>query len=120
VQQLLWLETLLKLACGASLLLAPITVIKILGLPSSPAGFWPRLVGALLIGIGAAAFLEGASPGSRGLGLAGLVILNLTGAAVIALGALFGGGSPTRRGAFLLWGLVVLLFALALVEIAYA
>lgn len=120
MQQLLWLETLLKLAGGIVLLLAPLTVIKILGLPPSPGGFWPRLVGALLIGLAAAIFIEGAWAGSRGLGLAGLVILNLIGAAIVALAALFGGGSPTRRGAFVLWGLVVLLLALALVEIAEA
>lgn len=120
MHQLLWLETLLKLAGGIVLLLAPLTIIKILGLPPSPGGFWPRIVGALLIGLAAATFIEGAWTGSRGLGLAGLVILNVIGAAIVALAALFGDGSPTRRGAFVLWGLVALLLALALVEIAHA
>jgi hypothetical protein len=120
VHQLLWLEIILKLAAGAALVLFPLATIKVLGLAPSPTGFWPRVVGALLIGIAAALFIEGAWAGSRGLGLAGLVIINLLAAAVVALAALFGGGAPTRRGTFVLWALVVLLFVLALFEIAHA
>ena len=120
MQQLLWLETLLKLAGGGILLLAPRAVIRALGLPPATSGFWPRIVGTLLIGIGAAAYIEGAWPGSRGLGLAGLVAINLAGAAVIAAAALLGRGAPTRRGSFALWVLVALLLALSLLEIAQA
>ncbi|WP_295558843.1 ABC transporter permease [uncultured Hyphomicrobium sp.] len=120
MDQLLWLETLLKLVSGFALAVAPLTTLRILGLPSSASGFWPRLLGAVLIGIGGATFIEGAWEGSRGLGLAGLIIINLTAAAAVALSASFGGGAMTRRGTFALWSLVVLLFVLALVEIAHA
>lgn len=120
MHQLLWLETLLKLAGGLVLLAAPLTTIKVLGLPPSATGFWPRVLGVVLVGLAAATFVEGALPGSRGLGLAGLVVINLTSAALIAVSALFGGGAPTRRGAAVLSLLVVLLLALALVEIAHA
>ena len=120
VHQLLWLETLLKLAAGAALVLVPLTTIRVLGLPASATGFWPRLLGVLLIGVAAAAYIEGAWAGSRGLGLAGLVIINILGAAMLALLAMFGGGAQTRRGAVSLWTLVVLLLLLALLEIAHA
>lgn len=120
MHQLLWLETLLKLAGGSALLLAPLTTIKLLGLPPSASGFWPRVLGVVLVGLAAATFVEGAWPGSRGLGLAGLVVINVTSAALIALLALFDGGAPTRRGSTVLSLLVVLLLALALVEIAHA
>ncbi|MCC7252163.1 ABC transporter permease [Hyphomicrobium sp.] len=120
MQQLLWLETLLKLAGGAALVLAPLATIKILGLPASASGFWPRLLGAVLIGIAGATFIEGAWEGSRGLGIAGLIMINLLSAAVVALVALFGVGAQTRRGAAALWVLVVLLLVLVLVEIAHA
>lgn len=119
MQQLLWLETLLKLAGGAVLVLFPLTTIKLLGLPPAATAFWPRLLGAVLIGISAATFIEGAWEGSRGLGMAGLVVVNLLGAAVIALAAMFGGGAQTRRGTAALWALVVLLLLLALIEIAH-
>jgi hypothetical protein len=119
VQQLLWLESLLKLAGGALLVLAPLTTIKVLGLPPSANGFWPRILGVALLGIGTAIFVEGAWGGSRGLGITGLIVINITSAAIIALMAMFGGGAPTRRGSLALWGLVVVLFVLVLFEIAH-
>lgn len=119
MHQLLWLETLLKLAGGLALLAAPLATLRLFGLPPAASRFWPQLLGTLLIGLAAAAFIEGAWPGSRGLGLAGLVIINVLAAAVAALGALFG-AAPTRRGCLALWALAVLLFLLALVEIAHA
>lgn len=118
MQQLLWIETLLKLAGGLLLLIAPLTTIRVLGLPPSASGFWPRLLGGVLIGIGAATFIEGAW-GSRGLGLAGLIVINILSAALVAAMALLG-GAGTRRGSFALWSLVVLLIVLVLFEIAHA
>lgn len=120
MHQLLWIETLLKLAGGALLVLAPLTTLKVLGLPPSATGFWPRVLGTVLIGIGAATFIEGAWEGSRGLGLAGLIVINIASAAVIAVIALFGGGASTRRGTLALWSLVVVLLVLVLLEIAHA
>ncbi len=120
MHQLLWLETLLKLASGALLLLMPLTTIKILGLPASASGFWPRVLGAVLVGIAGATFIEGAWDGSKGIGLAGLIIVNLVSAAVIAIAALFGIDGAKPRGSFALWCLVALLFTLSLIEIAQA
>lgn len=120
MHQLLWLEALLKAVGGAALLLAPLTTIRIFGLPPSASGFWPRMLGIVLIGIGGATFIEGAWGGSRGLGLAGLIVINLAAATAIALMGLFGGGASTRRGSFALWFLVVLLLLLVLFEIAHA
>jgi hypothetical protein len=120
VQQLLWLETLLKLAGGALLVLAPLTTIKVLGLPPSASAFWPRILGVALLGMAAAIFVEGTWGSSRGLGVRGVIVINITSAAIIALMAMFGSGAPTRRGSLALWGLVVLLFVLVLFEIAHA
>jgi hypothetical protein len=119
LQQLLWLETLLKLAAGSALLVVPLTTISILGLPPA-ASFWPRLVGVALIGIAGALYIEGAWDGSRGLGLAGLIVINVLSAAALATAAFFGAGSLPRRGALALWMAAVLLFVLALFEIAHA
>jgi hypothetical protein len=80
VQQLLWLETLLKFVPGLLLALAPLTTLRVLGLPRPETGFWPRLCGALLIGIAGALFLEGTSRG-HGLSLAGCIVINLCGGA---------------------------------------
>ncbi len=119
MHQLLWIETLLKLAGGAIHLIAPLTAIRLLGLPPAGSGFWPRLLGAVLIGIGGAAYIEGAWDGVRGLGLAGLIVINIASAAVLGAAAVLGGPSRTRRGTFVLWSLVVALIVLVLFEIAH-
>jgi len=119
VQQLLWIETLLKLAAGAALVIAPLTSIKLLGLPASANAFWPRLLGGVLLGLAAATFLEGASERGRGIGMAGLILINTAGAAVLAFSAAFGGSAPTLRGRLVQWSIVVVLFVLSLFEIAY-
>lgn len=120
MQQLLWIETVLKLAGGLVLLVAPRVAIAMLGLPPGAGAFWPRLLGGVLVGIAAALYIEGALPGSKGLGLAGVVMINLA-AATIAAGQLATRkASPSARGTIVLWLLVALLFLLSLVEIAYA
>ncbi len=63
MQQLLWLETLLKFSAGVLLAILPMMTVRLLGLPRPDSGFWPRVCGALLIGIAAALFLEGTSAG---------------------------------------------------------
>jgi hypothetical protein len=119
LQQLLWVETLLKLAGGLGLILFPVTVIRLLGLPAA-GGFWPRLLGAVLVGLSAATYIEGAWPGSRGLGLAGCIAINLAAAALVAAVAVLGTGADTRRGRAALWLLVGVLMLLVFFEIAEA
>jgi hypothetical protein len=119
LNQLLWLETVLKIGSGLAFVIAPVTLIRVLGLPPAGSGLWPRLLGAMLIGCGAAAYIEGAWPDSRGLGLAGLVLINFMMSGTLAATAMLGGSAQTRRGSFAIWAIVVFLFVLALVEIAH-
>lgn len=119
MHQLLWIETLLKVAGGVLLALAPLTTIKLLGLPTPATAFWPRILGGVLIGIGAAAYIEGAWDGARGLDVAGLIVINVSSAAILAITLIFGGGAQTRRGTAVLWSLIVLLVVLVLFEIAH-
>jgi hypothetical protein len=119
VLQLLWIETVLKLAGGLVLSLAPSVVIKALGLPPAGSLFWPRMLGALLLGLSAATFIEGAWPQVRALGLAGCIVINLIAAAMLSVLATLGAGAPTRRGTAILWALVVVLVILSLFEIAH-
>lgn len=119
MQQLLYLEFLLKLTGGAVLLLLPHTTARALGLPKPQHGLWQRLLGALLAGLAGAIYLEGRLPGSSGLGLAGLVVINLFGAAALLSSLILGLGAQTARGRFILGLMSLLLFILALVEIAY-
>lgn len=120
MQQLLLIETLLKLAAGAAVLLAQLETASVLGLPRPQTGFWPRLLGAVLAGLAAALFMETRLPGSRGLALAGAVAVNLIVAFTLMAEVLAGGGAATRRGKLALWIAIAGLVLLALVEIAYA
>ncbi len=117
MQQLLWIETLLKLAAGLVLVLAPLSTIKLLGLPRTETGFWPRLLGALLIGLAGALYVEGSSPGSQGLGLAGCVIVNFSAASMLGGMLALEAGPPSTRGRAVVWGIVVLLVLLGVLEI---
>lgn len=119
-QQLLWLETLLKLAGATTLLIMPLAAARILGLPAPQAGLWPRLLGAALLGMAGAAFLEGSIEGSSGLGLGGLALINLVTAATLVALLTFERASQTRRGRTFLWGMAAGHIALSLMEIAVA
>lgn len=118
--QLLWLETLLRFSAGLVLLIMPMTAARVLGLPLPQALLWPRLLGALLLGMAAATLLEGSVAGSTGLGLGGLVLINFVTAAMIVSLLVLQRGSQTRRGKVFLWALGVGLFTLGVVEIAVA
>lgn len=120
VQQLLLIEALVKLAAGVMLVLAPLATASVLGLPRPPSGFWPRLLGALLIGLAAALFIEMRLPGSKGLGLAGAIAVDIVLAFTLVAQMLAKAGAETRRGKLVMWLVTAALVVLALVEIAYA
>jgi hypothetical protein len=119
VDQLLWTEMLLKLSAGAVLLIAPAMTAALLGLPRPGGGFWPRLLGAILVGLGVASALQGVVATGHGLALGGSVAVNLAAAAFL-LSTLILKPPPARRGRALLWLLLALLFLLSLTEIAFA
>lgn len=120
MQQLLWIETLLKFAGGMVLVLTPLTAIKVLGLPRTDSGFWPRLLGSVLIGLAAATFLEGRFQGAtRGLGVAGCLLVNTASTALLVSQLVLGGAQQSQRGQAVLWLLVLTLVTLIVVEIAH-
>ena len=118
MQQLLTVEILLKLVSGLVLVLAPLSVIKLLGLPRTESGFWPRLLGAVLVGMAIALYLEGRQPGSHGIGLSGCVIVNFSAVSILGGSLALEAGPPSARGRAVVWTLVVLLVCLSVLEIA--
>jgi hypothetical protein len=119
VQQLLWVEMLSKLAAGLVLLIAPGTTAAVMGWPRPGSAFWPRLLGAILIGIGLASGLNGRAAGLRGLALGGSVSINLAAAAFLLV-AVLTHPPAARRGRLISWLIVATLFLLSLIEIALA
>ena len=118
-RDLLWLELLLKSVVGGLMLCFPRTVARIFGLPQVSETFWPRLLGATLLGLAVATLLERQLDVGRGLGLSGQVAINLT--VVLALVSLLivGKAGATRRGRIFVALLAVALSFLALVELAW-
>ena len=119
-QQLLWIETVLRLTAGLILLVLPLAAARIFGLPLPQATLWPRLIGGLMIGMAGAIFLEGSAVSSRGLGLGGLVIINLATAATLAALLSLERASQTKRGRLFLWALVASLVGFSLLELPFA
>lgn len=116
VSQLLWIEMLLKGTAGLALFLAPLTMARLLGLPSVQDSFWIRLLGALLVGLATAIFLQGTRYSSAGIGLGGLFAINLVSAAALTAMLLADTAASTRRGRLILWLLTTLLSILAFAE----
>jgi hypothetical protein len=57
-------------------------------------------------------------PGSHGLGLAGCIVINLLGAAVLASTLLVEAGPASARGRGLTWAVVLTLVLLSVLEFA--
>ncbi len=113
---LLLADALVNLVIGAILAVFPARLIGALGLPSSQATFYPRILGAVLIGVGIALLLNALPTGLSGLGLAGAIAVNLSAAAMLVLMLLTGLGKIPGRGKRLLWFLVVVLIGLSAFE----
>lgn len=117
MEQLLWLETLIKGATGTALLLSPKIIIRLFALPdSSSSSFWPRLTGALLVGLAAVIFMSGAKLIDDGVGLAGLAILNFCAATILVSAYWSPKPGAQRRGKSLLGFLALALYLLAIAE----
>ena len=119
VQALLLTDAAINLGLGLVLALTPVQLIGWLGLPEARPSFYARILGGVLFGIGLALLFETFAAGT-GLGLAGALAINLSGAAVLAACLLFQVLTIPTRGRVLLWVLVALLVVLSAVEWAVA
>lgn len=120
MQQILWFEVVLKAVAGLTLLLIPLTAIRLTGMQRPETGFWPRLLGAVVLGIAAAVFITLQYPSARGgLGPAGLIPINLAGAAAMIAPLIMGYAAPSRRGKLFVVVNAVTLLTLAFMEIAH-
>ena len=117
MEQLLWIETLVKGTIGLCLLLSPKLFIRLFALPETSAPFWPRLTGAVLAGLSVVIFMSGAKLIQDGIGLGGLAVLNVAAGAVLLGQYLAPTSVPQRRGRSLLGFLALLLVTLAILEI---
>jgi hypothetical protein len=125
---LLRLELVFLITFALLLLATPGTAIRIFGLPPAGSSFWPRLAGALLLGLAIAVIATdqgwltvstAKGPLATGIGLGAFVAINLTLAFVLMSMLVAGAPLPTRRGKVFLWSVALLSALLGFVEIAY-
>ncbi len=117
---LLRLELAVLVSIAFLFLAIPNTTIRILGLPTAGASFWPRLVGAAFLGMAVAAVATDQAWTKSGLGIGGFVAINLTFSFVLMSLLVVGPSIPTRRGKVILWILATFIATLGFVQIAYA
>lgn len=120
MQQLLWIEVILKAAAGVTLIILPLSAIRLVGMQRPETGFWPRLLGAVVLGIAAGVFMTLQFPDAKGgIGPAGLISINLAGAGAMIAPLIMGTAAPTRRGKAFILANAVALLSLAFLEIAH-
>lgn len=120
---LLTLEVLIHVGLASLLLIVPGLLTRALGWPPEATRFWPRLFGALLaaIALGMLTTLMGWTHDGAGvgIGLSGIIVINLTMAFTLFTMLFLGPHAPTRRGRIAVGVLAAIVLLLALVEIAY-
>ena len=114
---LLALDAAINAVLGLLLLLAPGPTIAVLGLPATNTYFYVSVLGAVLIGIAAALWIERARHRlGHGLGLSGAIAVNLFGATTVLAWLLFGDLDLPWRGLAVLWVVVLLVLGTATAE----
>ena len=112
---ILLIDAIINLVLGVLLIFYSDPVVVFLGVPTADSAFYPSILGAVLFGIGIALLVERRIGG--GLGLGGAVSINLFGGVVLGFWLLFGDLVLPFRGLVFLWGLVVVLVGVSLIEI---
>ena len=101
----------------------PQLAIRVIGWPPVATTFWPRLLGAVLLGLALAILptLAGWSKdgAAAGIGLAAEIVINLTVGFVLLSMLFLGPAQPTQRGAIFSAAFGCSLVLLALIEVAY-
>ena len=118
---LLILDGVINLILGIFLMLFPVGVIDLLGLPESFTHFYTSILGAVLFGVGIALIIEryGVTWDIRGLGLPGAIAINLCGGGILLVWLVFAPPAIPTRGKVVLWSVVVIVLAVEIAEISH-
>ena len=116
---LLRVDGAINLVLGVLLVAFPSGLVEAFGVPPSQGRFYPSLLGAVLIGVGIALFLEAnrLPGGIIGLGLGGAIAINLVAACALIYWNVWGDLELPTRGRVLLSVLSVGLVAISSFEL---
>ena len=118
-QRVLLIDSAINIALAFFLIIFPEKLVNLLGIPTAEHSFYPSILGAVLLGIGAALIIEYSRrpDGAVGLGLGGAVTINLCGGFVLVFWLLSGKLDLPFRGQLVLWLLVTVVTVISGVEI---
>jgi len=116
---LITVDGVVDLVLGILLLLFPMGMDELLGLPVSNTYFYSTILGGVLFGIGTALFIErfGYSRNIQGLGLTGAIAINLCGALVLLIWLIFTSVDIPLRGFIILWAIAIIVLVFGFAEI---
>jgi hypothetical protein len=119
VKILLMIDGIVNLILGILLLLFPIGIAEILGIPVSNIHFYPTILGGVIFGIGLALLVErfGFKYNIRGLGPGGAIAINICGALVLIIWLIIDPFNLPVRGYVILWSITVVVFLIGIGEI---
>lgn len=119
IQILLIIDCIVNLILGILLLLFPVGIIELFGLPPTNTNFYPSILGAIIVGIGMALFIElvGFNKKIRGLGLGGAITINIIGSFVLISWLIFGSLTMPLKGQITLWIIGILVFSIGIAEL---
>ena len=116
---LLLIDGIVNLLVGILLLLFPLGMAGLLGVPLPNINFYPTILGAVIFGIGIALLVEayGEPRGIHGLGLAGAIAINFCGAGVLAIWLTSTPLNLPLRGYIVLWTITIVVLAIGFIEL---
>ena len=111
----LLIDAIVSFVLGVALAAFPASLVELLGIPPAETTFYPHILGAVVIGIALALFVEWKRKpnGLVGLGLGGAIAIDLCAAVFLTGWLLFGGVDLSLRGQFVLWLVVVVLIVVS-------
>jgi hypothetical protein len=116
---LLSIDGYVNIILGILLLLFPLGISKLLGVPESNTNFYPTILGGVIFGIGIALFVEryGSKNQIRGLGLGGAIAINICGAFVLLVWLLINPFDLPLKGYVILWIIAIVVLLIGIVEL---
>jgi hypothetical protein len=119
-KNLLLIDGIANLVLGVLLLLFPLGIADLLGVPVPESHFYPTILGGVIFGIGTALLIEiyGFEKQIHGLGLGGAIAINICGSLVLLGWLILAPPMIPLRGSILLWGIGLFVLGIGLVELA--
>ena len=116
---LLSIDGMINVILGILLLLFPLGIDGLLGVPQSNIHFYPTILGGVILGIGIALFIEryGFQSNIRGLGLGGAIAINICGAVVLLIWLIIDPFTLPLRGYIILWVIAIVVLFVGIIEL---